>query len=178
MGCTGIMSFPGRQLSHVAIIRCSRNQKFRWSALDLALGGLVFNCACARGGWNNTQDSWGYQQELWTTTVKWKSLSHVQLFATHGLHSPWNSPGQNTGVGSRSLFQGIFPTQRSNPGLLHYRRILYQLSHKGKPKNIGVGSLSLFQRIFPTQQSNWGLLPCRWILYQLSYQGSLNFHCE
>ena len=49
----------------------------------------------------------------------------------HGLYSPWNSPGQNTGVGSLSLLQGIFPTQGSNPGLLHCRRILYQLSHKG-----------------------------------------------
>ena len=35
------------------------------------------------------------------------------------LYSPWNSPGQNTGVGSLSLLQGIFPTQGSNPGLLH-----------------------------------------------------------
>ena len=42
--------------------------------------------------------------------------------------SPWHSPGQNTGVGSFSLFQGIFPTQRLNPGLLHCRRVLYQLS--------------------------------------------------
>ena len=42
----------------------------------------------------------------------------------------WNSPGQNTGVGSLSLLRGIFPTQGSNPGLLHCRRILYQLSHK------------------------------------------------
>ena len=46
----------------------------------------------------------------------------------HGLYSPWNSPGQNTGVGSLSLLQGIFPTQRSNPGLPHCRWILYQLS--------------------------------------------------
>ena len=37
---------------------------------------------------------------------------------------------QDTGVGSPSFLQGIFPTQRSNPGLLHYRWILYQLSHK------------------------------------------------
>ena len=44
-----------------------------------------------------------------------------------------NSPGQNTGVGSLSLLQGIFPTQGSNSGLLHCRRILYQLSHKGSP---------------------------------------------
>ena len=48
----------------------------------------------------------------------------------HGLCSPWNSPGQNTGVGSHSLLQGIFPTQGSNPGLLHHRQILHQLSHK------------------------------------------------
>ena len=35
----------------------------------------------------------------------------------HELYSPWNSPGQNTGVGSLSLLQGIFLTQGSNPGL-------------------------------------------------------------
>ena len=49
----------------------------------------------------------------------------------HGLHSPWNSPGQNTGVGSGSLLQGIFPTQGLNPGLLHCRWILYQLWYRG-----------------------------------------------
>ena len=52
----------------------------------------------------------------------------------HGLYSPWNSLGQNTGVGSHSLLQGIFPSQGSNPGLPHSRRILYQLSHKGSPR--------------------------------------------
>ena len=45
--------------------------------------------------------------------------------------SPWNSLGQNTGVGSLSLLQGIFQTQESNPGLLHCRWILYQLRHQG-----------------------------------------------
>ena len=55
------------------------------------------------------------------------------LWEPHGLFSPWNSPGQNTGVGSLSLLQGIFPTQGSNPGLPHCRGILYQLSHKGCP---------------------------------------------
>ena len=49
----------------------------------------------------------------------------------HGLYSPWNSPDRNAGVGSLSLLQGIFPTQGSNPGLLHCRRNLYQLSHQG-----------------------------------------------
>ena len=52
-----------------------------------------------------------------------------------GLYSPWNSPGQNIGVGSLSLLQGIFPTQGSNPGLPHCRQIFfYQLSHKGSPR--------------------------------------------
>ena len=49
----------------------------------------------------------------------------------HGLCSPWNSLGQNTGVGSFSLLQTIFPTQGLNPGLPHCRWILYQLNHKG-----------------------------------------------
>ena len=47
--------------------------------------------------------------------------------------TPRNSPGQNTGVGSLSLLQGILLTQGSNPGLLHCRQSLYQLSHQGNP---------------------------------------------
>ena len=89
----------------------------------------------------------------------------------HGLYRPWNSPGQNTGMGSLSLLQGIFPTQGLNPGLLHCRRILWS-EPPGKPKNTGVGSLSLLQGIFPTQELNRGLLHYRQILYQLSYQES------
>ena len=51
-----------------------------------------------------------------------------------GLYSPRNSPGQNTGVGSHSFLQGIFPTQGSSPGLPHCRQILCQLSHQGSPR--------------------------------------------
>jgi len=51
----------------------------------------------------------------------------------HGQYSLWNSPGQNAGVDSLSLLQGIFPTQVSNPGLLHCRWILCHLSHRGSP---------------------------------------------
>ena len=50
----------------------------------------------------------------------------------HGLYSPWNSPGQSTGVGSLSLLQGIFLTQESNRGLLNCNWILYQLSYQGR----------------------------------------------
>ena len=44
-----------------------------------------------------------------------------------------DSPGKNSGVGSLSLFQGIFLTQELNQGLLHCRQILYQLSYLGCP---------------------------------------------
>ena len=53
-----------------------------------------------------------------------------------GLFSSWNSLGQNTGVGSLSLLQGIFPTQGSNPGLPQCRWILHQLSHKGSMERL------------------------------------------
>ena len=55
------------------------------------------------------------------------------LTAPHGLYSPWTSLGQNIGVGSLSVLQGILPTQGSNWGLLQCRRILYQLSYQGSP---------------------------------------------
>ena len=64
---------------------------------------------------------------------QWKSLSHVRLCNPMD-YSPWNSPGQNTRVGSHFLLQGIFPTQALNPGLLHCRLTLYKLSHKGSPR--------------------------------------------
>ena len=74
----------------------------------------------------------GIQAVNWWSEVKWKLLNCVQLFATP--YSPWNSLGQNTGVGSLSLLQGIYRTQGSNPGLPHCRWILYQLNHKGSPR--------------------------------------------
>ena len=88
----------------------------------------------------------------------------------HGPYSPWNSPGQNTGVSSLSLLQGIFPTQGSNPGLLHCRRILYQLSHKGSPRILEWVPYP-FSRGSSCPRNHWGLLNCMQILYQLSYQG-------
>ena len=69
-------------------------------------------------------------------TQRFESENHSVVsnsFRPHGLYSPWNSPGQNTGVDSLSLLQWTFPTQESNQGLLHHRRILYQLSYQGSP---------------------------------------------
>ena len=64
--------------------------------------------------------------------VKWVIQSCLTLHDFMDC-SPWDSPGQNTGMGSLPLCQGIFPTQGSNPGLPHCRWILYQLNHKGSP---------------------------------------------
>ena len=66
----------------------------------------------------------------------------------HGLYNPWSSPGQNTGVGSPSLLQGIFPTQGSNPGLLHCRQILYYLSHEGSPSYISYMNVKLLSCVW------------------------------
>ena len=52
----------------------------------------------------------------------------------HGLYSPWNSPGQNTGVCSLSLLQGNLPYTGIEPRSFNCRQIFYQLSHKGSPR--------------------------------------------
>ena len=82
-----------------------------------------------------------------------ESLSFMyNSLKSHGLYSPWNSPAQNTGVGSLSLLQGIFPTQGLNPDLLNS----LPAEPQGKPKNTGVGSLFLLQQIFLNQELNLG----------------------
>ena len=85
---------------------------------------------------------------------------------------PWNSPGQNTGVGSLSLLRGIFPIQELNSGLSHCKWILHQLSHHGNPRILEWVAYPFSSGSFPTQELNWVLPHYRWILYQLSYQGS------
>ena len=74
------------------------------------------------------------------------------------LYSPWNSPCQNTGMHSLSLLQGIFPTQGSNSGLPHCRRILYQLSHKGSPRILEWGAYPFSSR--SSQLRNWSRVSC------------------
>ena len=83
-----------------------------------------------------------------------------------------DSSCRTSGVGSLSLFQGIFPIQGSNPGLLHCRRILYSLNHQGSPGILEWVADPFSRGSSPTQESNRGLLHCRWILYQLSYKRS------
>ena len=98
-----------------------------------------------------------------TCQNEWKSLSHVQLFATpmdcivHGI------------LQARILEWVALPFSRSSQ-LRDWTQVS-QIAGRfftrwvtGKPKNTGVGSLSLLQGLFLTQESNWGLLHCRQIL--------------
>ena len=89
----------------------------------------------------NTISQWSlqksYKEYFNPSLINKESESHSVMSNSlwpHGLYSPWNFPGQNTGVSSLCLLQGIFPTQGSNPGLPRCRWILYQLSHKGSPR--------------------------------------------
>ena len=79
---------------------------------------------------------------LWPPTIYPHTCMHLVAQSCPTLWDPMDcsppgssvhgdSPGKNTGVGCHALLQGIFPTQGSNPGLLHCRRILYRLSHQG-----------------------------------------------
>ena len=69
----------------------------------------------------------------------------------HGLYSTWSFPGQNTGVGSRSLLQGYLPNPGIEPRSPALQADSLPAEPQEKPKNTGVGSLSLLQQIFETQ---------------------------
>ena len=103
------------------------------------LNGHVFEQALGLGEGQGSLvccSSWG-RKELdmteWLNRTELVKVKAVQSCLTLCDLCPWNSSGQNTGVGSLSLLQRIFPTQGLNPGLLNCGQILYQPSHKGSP---------------------------------------------
>ena len=114
----------------------------------------------------------------WAATRWVDLLTHLthgsDSLQPHGLYSPWNFPGQNTGASSFPS-----PRDRPNPGIEPRSPSLQvdSLSAEppGKPKDTGVGNLSLLQRIFPTQRLNTVLPHCRQILYSLCHQRSLRY---
>ena len=90
------------------------------------------SCQIVQGTLLNT-----LQWPIWENNLQKRKVKVTQSFPTLRDPidcSPWNSPGQNTGVGSCSLLQGIFPTQGSSPSLPHCRQILHQLSHQESPR--------------------------------------------
>ena len=123
-------------------------QRMRWwdgitDTMDMGLSGLR-ELVIGREAWcavvHGVAKSWT-QQSDWTELSEWMSESRSVVsdsLQPHGLYRIlYNSGlGQNTGVGSLSLLQGIIPTQGSILGLLHCRWMLYQLNHKGSPSSI------------------------------------------
>ena len=110
----------------------------------------------------------------------------------HELYSPWTCPGQNTGMGSLSLLQEIFPTQGSNPGLPNCRRILHQLNHHGslhnwaliKSQNViswatssrsGTGLLMTYSSCYGIPGPNSGDRKRRWELHIFSRNFQIQF---
>ena len=105
------------------------------------------------------ESHWGVSDSLWAC----------------GLYSPWNSPGQNTGVGSLFSLRGIFPTQGLNPGLPHCRPILYQLSCQGSPRILEWVTYPFFRG--SSRPRNWTRVSCtagrfftNWAIWEALYR--------
>ena len=85
--------------------------------------------------------------------LKWSGSVVSHSLQPHGLSPtrllcPWNFPGKHTAVGCHFLLQGIFPTQGSNPGLLHCRQILYHLSHQESYLSLTINLRNTFLQFF------------------------------
>src|SRR5574337_1106234 len=111
------------------------------------LGIFVRRLSLTRANVGVLFDFWSTEKTLWTHAMLlqllWLLLNSFPtiLLIYHNSCDPMNcshpgssvhgdSPGRNTRVGCHALLQGIFPTQGSNPGLPHCRRILYHLGHR------------------------------------------------
>ena len=100
-------------------VPCIERQTFNWTTREVR--EQRFYC-----------DFWGSGLHK-CLMLKVKVVQSFPTFCDPVDHSPRNSPGQNTVVDSHSLLQRDLPNPGSNPGLLHYGQILYQLSHQGSP---------------------------------------------
>ena len=129
---------PGR-LQSMGSLRVGHTEQlpFHFSLSCIGEGnGNPLQCSCLenprdRGAW--WAAIYGVIQSQ--TRLKWLSSS-----SSSRLLCLWDSAGKSTGVGCHAFLQRIFPTQGSNPGLPHYRQILYSLSCQG---SCGIKSLKL-----------------------------------
>ena len=122
---------PGKSHGRKSLIGCSpwgreeldttERLHFHFSLSCIGEGdGNPLQCSCLE----NPRDGGAWWAAVYGVAQSRTRLKRLSSSSSSRLYSPWNSPGQNTGVGSLSLLQGIFPTQGSNPGLPHCRRIL------------------------------------------------------
>ena len=149
-------SMRARILKHLPE-HCSKHStniyRSRWALQNYYCEGLLWKSdkchPLPHGIWNNLRDKNIKPSETESRSVVSNSLRPP------GLYSPWNSPGQNTGVGSLSLLQGIFPPQGSNPGLPHYRWMLYQLTYEGSPRILEWVTYPFSSRSFWPRNQTW-----------------------
>ena len=117
---------------------------FHTKAYHPVNGNVYFGSSCKRRKRETDSLTWSSGKYLTHLQRQENDLKIVKVLLTqscltlwfHGLWPArllcsWNSPGKNNGVSSHSLLQGIVPTWGTYMELLHYRQILYHLSHQG-----------------------------------------------
>ena len=134
-------SYRSRDQTHVSYVFCIGNKRF------LFIYFILFNLFIYLFFYHGCH--------LWNPLSQLESEIEGQSVMPNS--SPWDSPGQNTGVGNISLHQGIFQTQGSNPGLLHCRWILYQLSHRSSPLTLYYSDSNCNSLILPSLISLWAI---------------------
>ena len=129
----------------------TRKQKAPWGSWSLETGAAVAP-GSGRGRPREDTGSGGRADKRGAATlnrkttqgeVKWSRSVVSDSLRPHELYSPWNSPGQNTGVGSLSLLQPRRRFPFPNQGLLNCRWILYQLSYQGSPNKLRMSQVRL-----------------------------------
>ena len=98
---------------------------------------------------------------LWLVTQSCLTLFSPMDCRPPGSSVHGDSPGQDTGMGCHALLQGIFPTQGSNPGLPHYRRILYLLSYQ-RPVKMAKNEKTDNDECWWRRRTTGLLIPCWW----------------
>ena len=151
---------PGKSHGRWSLVGCSPRGReesdmterlhFHFSLLCIGEGnGNPLRCSCLEnprdgGAWlaavsgiaqSRTQLKRLSSRSSSSNPLQYSGLENSMDCSLTGLLPPWDFPGKKTGVGCHFLLQGNFPTQGSNLGLLHYRQMLYHLSHKGSPRD-------------------------------------------
>ena len=116
--------------------------------------------------------TWEALLSSYWTVISESCLVVSDSLQPYELYSPWNSPGQKTGVGNLSLLQGIFPTQGSNPGLPHGSGFFTSWTIRETPVN----SSPFFLRCFwththtPHTHTFFFVYVCIYILFYLLFK--------
>ena len=131
-----LQPLPGKSHRRRSLVGCSpwgpeESDTTEWLHFHFSLSwigegnGNPLQCSCLE----NPRDGGAWWAAVYGVAQSRTWLKQLSSSSSSKLLCPWSSLGKNTGLGCHSLLQGIFMTQGSNPGLLHCRQILYQLSY-------------------------------------------------